>query len=102
MRTGEAFQPRLFSRAVYPCVERGACAGNQVRLLVAAQIVFRYMGFAHARVVDQLVFLVLPDSAFDVERPFGSNSCPTITPVVSEEGHVQASECQPRGGKWND
>ena len=55
------------------------------------------MGFAHARVIDEFVFFMLPDGAFDVERRLARHRRPTVAPVVAEEIHVLVAKGEPGG-----
>lgn len=59
------------------------------------------MRLAHARVVDQLVFFMLPDGALDIERRFARNGGPTIAAIVAEEGHVQVAKGESGRGERN-
>src|ERR1700752_5062904 len=92
MRASKPFEPRILTGAVKPGVKRGARAGNQVRFFISAEVFFCHMRLAHARVVNQFVFLVLPDRALDIEWRRAGNRRPAVAPVVTEESHVQMTK----------
>jgi len=80
---------------VEPGVERGARAGDHVRLFLIAQVVFGDMRLAHARVKNQFVFFMLPDGALDIERRLAAHRSPTIAAVIAEEAHMLVAEGEP-------
>ena len=51
----------------------------------------------HAIVMDQLVLLVLPDRALDVERRFARDKSPAVAPVVGVKGHMILIDFDPSG-----
>src|ERR1043165_3275868 len=54
------------------------------------------MGGAEALVVDELVFLVLPDCAFDVERRFCLGSGPAVAAAFDVVGIMASEQLVPR------
>src|ERR1044071_4112659 len=99
VRTGQPVEPGIFLRAIKPGVKRRARAGEKIGFLVGSEILFGHVRFAHARIENQLVLLVLPDGALDVERRAAGNRCPAVAPIVAEESHVQMAQGKTGGGE---